>query len=336
MYSSLDSEWLDARIKERAENWKQKRLSSRNPALPVIDASKFSQPLSDLALALMHKVEREGPKTLSLSAVPLDTGIILRQLNQTYNLIRFINADDTRFGNSGYHQPYSFVILPLVRTMIDGFYNCTAMLDNPTPSRTFRISGYYRIRESIEADEARYSHDSTWKEYLTEARSKFELRMRVEGFTSADLDDKSNKWPLLGEYLGRPPDTPHKQIVRKLTLGFWKEYSSISHASFDGLISLFPFIASDLVPHDKREGLDEATDRHIAMHFGRAAGILLSLLTEIQHFYRFDGADIDKRLGKRWAALIPILEVRELYDFRYKDLLMEPDPASDSSAIPRP
>jgi hypothetical protein len=218
--------------------------------------------------------------------------------------------------------------------MIDGFYNCTSMLDDPTRSRQFRISGYYRIRESLQADEARYSNDSGWKEYLTEARSKFEQGMRAEGFTSADLDNKANKWPLLGEYLGRPPDTPHKQMVRKLTLGFWKEYSSISHASFDGLVSLFPFIARDKAPHEARRTVDEGADRLIAMHFARAAGILLCLLTEIQHFYRFDWADIDKRLGKLWGALIRIPEVRELYDFRYKQMLREPDSACDSSVVP--
>jgi putative SOS response-associated peptidase YedK len=34
-------------------------------------------------------------------------------------------------------------------------------------------------------------------------------------------------------------------MIRKMTLGFWKEYSSISHASHDGILSIFRFIASD-------------------------------------------------------------------------------------------
>ena len=324
MYSRQDSEWLDARIRERAENLKQRRLANRDPNIPVIDASKFSQPLSDLAIALTHKVEREGPGTMGLSSVPVDISIILRQLNQTYNLIRFINADDTRFGLVGYHQPYSFVSLPLVRTMIDGLYNCTALLYVPSRAHTFRISGYFRIREAIRTDEAKYAHDPAWKVSLDMARANLQQGMRADGFTDADLDDRVNEWPLLGKYLGTKPDTPHRQMLRKLTLGFWKEYSSISHASYDGLINIFPMIATDRLQHENRPTVDEAVDRHIAMHFGRAAGVLLCLLTEIQHYFRFDGAHIDKRLGELWGALIPMLEVRELYDFRFRSLLKEP------------
>jgi hypothetical protein len=101
------------------------------------------------------------------------------------------------------------------------------------------------MREALKADETKYSNDPAWAVYLTRVRKTLDLGMRVESLTDADLDNKANKWPLLGEYLGRLPDTPHKQMLRKLTLGFWKDYSSISHASYDGLVSLFPFIADD-------------------------------------------------------------------------------------------
>ncbi len=329
-----DPEWLEARLKDRAERNKQKRLSARQPGTIAIDASKFSNPLSELATVLTLKVDREGPKAIAHLPIAVDTGIILRQLTQTYNLFRFINGDETRFDNASYRQSYSFVILPLVRTMIDGFYNCTAMLDDPSRSRAFRVSGYYRMWETLQSEEAKYSHDPLWKQYLSETRSSFERGMRADAVSNADLDNKANRWPLLGEYLARTPDTPHKQMLRKLTLGFWKEYSSISHASYDGLVNLFPFIASDLVPLEMRAGLDDAADRHMAMHFGRAAGILLCLLTEIQHFYKFVGAEIDKRLGQMWTAMMPIFDVRELYDYRYKGLLRDPDTASDPNAKP--
>jgi hypothetical protein len=321
MYSVHDPEWLEARIRERAERTRQKRLSARTPGTLAIDASKFTDQISKLARTLINKVEREGPRTIPSSTIPIDTCVILRQLTQTYNLLRFINADDTRFENPSYRQSYSFVILPLVRTMIDGFYNCTAMQVDPSRSRAFRISGYYRMREALQADEARYSSDPAWKLYLSEVRRNFEHGMRVEALSNADLDDRTNEWPLLGKYLGKPPDTPHKQMLRKLTLGFWKEYSSISHVSFDGLASIYPFIARETFPQEKRAELEDAADRHTATHFARAAGILLCLLTEVKHFYKFDGAEIDRRLREIWAAMTPMVEVRELYEFRYKGLL---------------
>lgn len=81
-------------VRDRSAQRKQKRLASRNPALPVVDASKFSQPLSVLAEAMTNLVEREGPRILTSSPVPVDTGIILRQLTHTYDLLRFINGDE--------------------------------------------------------------------------------------------------------------------------------------------------------------------------------------------------------------------------------------------------
>jgi len=216
----------------------------------------------------------------------------------------------------------------LVRTMIDGFYNATALLDDPARARKYRISGYYRKRESLRADEERYGTDPQWQADFSRRRTAIADGLRAEGFTHADLDDKNNRWPLLGEYVRvtkTDPDTPHKQLLRHLTFGFWKEYSAISHASFDGLVDLYPFIATDRLPHENREQVPSAALRHITMHLGRVGGLLLCLLTELQHFYKFKDFDIDKRLRQVWTAMIPLYEVRELYDFRYSSLLKEPE-----------
>jgi hypothetical protein len=127
MFSAHDPDWVEARLKERADQRKRERIEKRDPNLPVIDASKFTVPLTELSITLTNKVEREGPQTIPERPIPIDTGVILRQLTQTYKFLRFINGDETRFDNPTYRLPYSFVSLPLIRTMIDGFYNCTAL-----------------------------------------------------------------------------------------------------------------------------------------------------------------------------------------------------------------
>jgi hypothetical protein len=325
MSSPWDQEWLDARIKQRQENLKQEFWKIVDRDAPVLDASTFQQPLADATRILINKVERDGSTEFPNSTIPLDTSVILRQLSATYRLICWVNADDIRYGAVGYHTEYSFVILPLVRTMIDGFYNATALLDDPTRARKFRISGYFRKREALRTDEARYGTDPQWQADFSNRRAAIAEGMRAEKITDADLDEKCNRWPLLGEYLRADPDTPHKQLSRQLTLGFWKEYSSVSHVSFDALVDLYQFIATDRLPHEKRDQVPNAALRLITMHIGRAAGILLCLLTELQHFYKFDDFDIDKRLRKVWMAMIPLYEVRELYDFRYNTILRAPE-----------
>jgi hypothetical protein len=58
--------------------------------------------------------------------------------------------------------------------MIDGFYNCTALLDDPARARSFRISGLYRKREALRADEAKYCHDPVWEDSLKNSREIYE------------------------------------------------------------------------------------------------------------------------------------------------------------------
>jgi len=326
------AEWIDRRLKERKAAARARERASRDPLIPTIDAGTFAQQITDLAETLRNKVELEGPSVLRHANLTTDISVILSQLVWTYNLLRWINADDTRLDVTGYKEAYSFVCLPLVRTLIDGFYNCTALLDSPSRSRIFRISGLFRLRQALCEDEKRYKGDPAWELDLKNRRQLLQENLARENWTNADLDDKKNRWPLLSEYLRLEPDTPHKQLLRHISLGFWREYSSISHASYDGLCQLFPFIARNRLPHSMRtSNLDDFRLRSLFMHFARAAVLLLCLLTEIQHYFKFQGANIDKRLREIWTAMLPIYEVKELYDFRYDSILRERAPETTPS-----
>jgi hypothetical protein len=318
-------EWIDKRIREMKAEARANERASFDPNVPIVDAGTFSQQIADLAVTIRNKIEREGPSILPNRTLTTDISVILCQLTWTYNLLCWINADDTRFDMTGYKEPYSFVSLPLVRTIIDGFYNCTALLDYPSRSRLYRISGFFRFRQALREDEDKYGNDPAWQQDFTNRRFMLQQGLVLDHLTEADLNDKKNRWPLLGEYLQQKPDTAHKQLLRRISLGFWREYSSISHASYDGLVDLFPFIARDKLPHAMRTPeLDSYRLRHFFMHFARAAVLLLCLLTEIQHRFKFDGANIDKRLREVWNAMLQIYEAKELYDFRYNALLREP------------
>lgn len=320
MSEPLDSAWIDERLNDRSKRRKAKRISELSHGVKVIDASRFPSAISELAQTIINKLEREGGTVAGLPDNGLEISLILRQVAHTYALIRFINADEIRLEHHGYRSAYSFVSLPLVRTMIDGLYNCTAMLNDPSSARRYKISGFFRMRETIRANEAAYADKPEWVESLTFERRSYEEGLRLYGIKTAELDNKKNIWPLLGEYL-RGADSPHKRILRKLTLGFWREYSSISHASFDGVTNICPFLVGRDLPVRSYEMLNDATERTLAMHVFRAGGLLMSLLTEIQHSCKFEGANIDRRLTDTWASMLDIYEIKELYELRYRALL---------------
>ncbi len=317
----MDEQWIESRSKDRAVGRGKKRRALRTDGVPVIDASVFMGPLVSLARTMTLKVEREGNLAFGNHAIQEDVVAILMQVRDTFSLLQFLNSDDTRDSNPAYRVSFSFVSLPLIRTMIDGFYNCTALLDDPSRVRQFRVSGLYRMRQEVQETEFLYGTDPQWTSHLQSLRRHLDLRMRRMGYTGKDLDDKKNKWPLFGVYVESTPKTRHKEMLARMTHGAWKEYSSISHSSFDGILKIMPWLRYDTASRDNRDQLLTASDRSITLHFGRAAGVLLCLLTEIQWSCKFAGADINKRLAELWSSMRQIPELEELHSFRYKGLL---------------
>ena len=59
----------------------------------------------------------------------------------------------------------------------------------------------------------------------------------------------------------------------------------------------------------------------MAFHIGRTALVLLSIVTEVQCWFRFKGSDINSRILDCWDGLLLIPEAGEIYENRYKVLM---------------
>jgi hypothetical protein len=80
------------------------------------------------------------------------------------------------------------------------------------------------------------------------------------------------------------------------------------------------FFIQDALPHEQRP--DEAKFlRMFSMHISQAAGVSLAIVTELQAYFHFDGADINNRIHKMWDVLMPTFAVKELYKERYQQLM---------------
>ena len=292
-----------------------------------IDARMFQAKLDDLATTIALKVQREGPQhpLRPIFVIP-DIYYLLRQSQRTYDLFFFINADERRQKDPDWRVAYSAVILPLVRTMIDCLYNITAILQNPGPKGyQFRLSGYKQILEALDADERRYGGDARWDTYIAERRKSISFDMRSNDITEVEARS-AQLWPTLSRYLRVEKNvqpTPHQEFLRKLTFGFWQEYSGISHATFQGLVPIAALLVPKDLRHEDRPALEDWGERMIAYHIARVAAILLCTLTEVQAHFQFSGARINQRLHDVWSALAPVPEIKELYDERYAKLMLD-------------
>ncbi|MCU1243216.1 MAG: hypothetical protein JWO71_3942 [Candidatus Acidoferrum typicum] len=178
----------------------------------------------------------------------------------------------------------------------------------------------------MDADERRCGGDPKWDEWIARQRKHIEFDMRSNGFKEAEVRTGRKLWPTMSRYLSVSPGstpTPHQEFLKKLTFGFWQEYSGISHATFQGLLPIAVFLAPRDLPIDDRSLVDNASEELIAIHIPRVAAILLCALTELQAHFHFDGASIDQRLHEVWNALVTAPEVKELYDSRYAQLMKD-------------
>jgi hypothetical protein len=94
----------------------------------ALDATTFQRRLETLGEVLAQKVRREAPKLLGATPgyVSVDLHVMLRQMIYTYNLFFYLNADERVENDPHYRRAYSYVMLPLIRNMIDCLYNITA------------------------------------------------------------------------------------------------------------------------------------------------------------------------------------------------------------------
>lgn len=210
--------------------------------------------------------------------------------------------------------------------MIDCLYNITALLEDPSGrGPRFRASGYWQILQSLTQDEQRYGGDPVWDAYIEGRRKSLDFDMRANRFSTRDVTN-APPWPTLSVYLRfkkKVPFTPHQLILRKLQYGFWKEYSGMAHATFQGLIPTGQFFSTASILHEDRSQFDDISDAMISMHLKRVVGILLCILTEVQAHFRFEGAHINQRLHNGWDAVLAAAEIKELYDQRYEQLMKD-------------
>jgi hypothetical protein len=114
---------------------------------------------------------------------------------------------------------------------------------------------------------------------------------------------QAKAWQTLGMYLNvKPQDmSTNQSFLYRFTLAEWRKYSAMSHGGCEGYIGELPaggYFVQDTLPMEQREQIERAYTIFLTRHIGRAALILLRIVTDLQLYFRFDGADINARIMK--------------------------------------
>lgn len=297
-----------------------------------VDARSFQEPLAKLAETMVQKVFREGSDHLHApSFVGQDVAIVLRHALSTYHLLFYLNADDRRKDDCYWRVNYGVAAMPLVRSLIDAFYNVTAILQNPAEQGpAYRKSGIKKTLIDLNEDYQRYRGQPQWEAYINERRGVVDLLIRMSGFTPDEVMSQQ-AWPTLGRYISTTGPggslTEHQQFLKTFTHMEWRQYSALSHGAYEGFMGFVgplpvgSYYIGDFLPHAERPKIDASYDAFLSRHIGRAAVVLLCLITELQALYQFDGARINERISELWEILTPSFEATELYEGRYRQLM---------------
>jgi hypothetical protein len=294
----------------------------------TIDASTFQKPLAELARTMILKVEREATKTSGIPPyIPIDIAMLLRMSNETLNLLCFINSDENMAASSSSKPIYTVVVFPLVRNMIDNLYNITYILKDPAArGRAFRLSGIMKEQKMITDEEARYAGQPEWDIWIKESREKLELSMRQLNATQAEID-ATPEWLTLGKYVNQKAKggilNDHQLFLSNLLYGPWRQYSAQAHGGPEALRAVAMYFNYDEQPFDDRHFISDAMERMRSLHLLRASSLLLATITELQAYFKFNGANINERIRKIWDTLLVHMDVKELYDARYAQLMKD-------------
>ena len=219
-----------------------------------IDASTFQQLGLDLIETIAQKVKREGPRFPLIPSPPAyffdDILVTLRQSKDVAGLLCWINADSGHGDGFDRTKGYALQALQLIRALIDRLYNICALLEEPAvQAPVFRKDGYRQAMASLEEDKARYGDltNTEWPAHLKQIESMLDESMHRDGINLHDPGSQS--WPTLSAFLKTDLGKRNRgQFLSRFVKGFWNDYSSLSHGTFQALIRGLSFRCQMLHP----------------------------------------------------------------------------------------
>jgi hypothetical protein len=302
-----------------------------------IDAKDFQEQLGKLAATMAEKIYREGQRHIpGPEFVKDDLTTLLRYGASVYNLLNYLNADERRKEDPYWYVRYGVTAMSLVRSLIDCLYNVIAILENPNQKAIqYRKSGFKKVLDEMEEDREKYGGQPEMDEYINIRRKSVVDLLRASGFTVDEIlaTPKHEGWPTFGQYINKEypggVQTEQQKFLKTFAHLHWRQYSALSHGAYEAFIGTLgnvpvgAYYVNDFLPHIVRDKLEESYQFFLSIHLGRSASVLLCIVTELQAYCRFDGANIDHRICEVWATLLPSLPTRELYDARYSALMHE-------------
>ncbi len=219
-------------------------------------------------------------------------------------------------------------ILPLPstnRTLLDVLANSIFILENPEKNfRWYVKAAWWEQKREYERFKAEYGDRPEWSEWLASY-----VKLLQRGIHEYDLSKEEQTNPKAIDYWPTPGKMPtygspieqrsgDRKFLQYLYDWYYRDHSAQAHVSFFGLMKLSPILTlEDLDNASKDESHSDKLPRLMTTHVSRSSFLLLSLISEFQHRFRFSG-DLELRILEVWHVLITMFpEAKEIFERRY-------------------
>ncbi len=268
-----------------------------------IDFKLVNDPLEEVIREVSSRLEKEGPK---LNYFYFVIKGLLDSAFQTYKAIRKLVVDDPKY-------PAQAHILG--RSLIDTLFTVVMLIEDPKVySRQYEAAGYRAIYEEYDREQARYGHDSEWKQYLDDKQKLLDAlatRLNLSQTEKANPIKHLNYWPIPSRMLkSKSLSSDRQDFLEEVYDWQYRGRSGWSHQGWTGMaISMF----AD-APEDHWEpGKFESDAVYIGLLF------LLMILSEIDVVRNYG---YNQKLKYVWTILkMYYEEADDYYKLRYDALL---------------
>jgi hypothetical protein len=290
-------------------------------------AGTFQEKLDALSHTVIERLRHDWPATLlNVEFGRKDFVSSLRVARYTFRALRYLCADQKReeYGWKWEH----LILLPAAnRTMLDVLFNVIFILEDAEARLAwYHKSGWREQKMEYDRLTAEYGTEPEWVEWLDGFSRMIGMGKGLFKITAAEESNPAKEikpWPNPGkmpDYGINPKSRPSsRQFLHYLNDWFYREYSAQAHVSFSGMMRQAAVIFKTDLPQSEQEKLvDDGLPRLISLHLVRSAILLLSLVSEIEHYFNFGGT-IPLRILELWHIFMPDFpEAKEIFEKRYE------------------
>lgn len=290
-----------------------------------VDASKFQGKLDTLARTMTERFKDEWPTVFAhLPFAQLHFLLALRYSRSVFRVVCGMCSDERR---ADYRWNWEqILVLPSTnRTLLDVLANSIFILENPEQNLSWYVkAAWWEQKREYERFKAEYGARPEWTEWL-ESYAKL-LQRGVREFGMTDEEQTNPKaipyWPTPGKMPQYETSTEQqsddRRFLQYLYDWYYRDHSAQAHMSFLGQMKLGSILVlEDLDSASKDDMQNNKLPRLMTSHVSRSAFLLLSLISEFQHRFKFSG-NLELRILEIWHVLIAAFpEAREIFERRY-------------------